>query len=203
MSFRKWFMSFQKSLLWIRIYFSIFGAWNRNTHMWFRNWYMKCLKYGMLFRVDFGPIAVSKLHMWYQNFTCCFETKLQISEITHCHDGKTGYFRLCSFPFSCMLFRKSLVSFWLCIMLFRNYTMWLRTISYHIFPIISIPWHVKSKLSPVVLGLCHVVSKRHRVAFVLLRHFTMSFRKWCVVFPKYTCHLEKLWCSSNKIHTYS
>ncbi len=54
---------------------------------------------------------VSKLYMWYRNFTCCFETTLQISEITHCHVGKPGYFRLCSFPFSCMLFRKSLVSF--------------------------------------------------------------------------------------------
>ena len=43
--------------------------------------------------------------------TCCFETNLQISEITLCHVGKTGYFRLCSFPFSCMLFRKSLESF--------------------------------------------------------------------------------------------
>ena len=80
----------------------------------------------MLFRADFGPITVSKLHMWYRNFTCCFETKLLISEITLCHVGKTGYFCLCSFPFSCMLFRKSLVSFWLFIMLFRNHTMWLR-----------------------------------------------------------------------------
>ena len=103
-----------------------FGAWNRNTHMWFRNWYMQSPKYGMLFRVDFGPITVSKLHMWYQNFMCCFETTLQISEITLCHVGKTGYFRVCSFPFSCMLFQKSLVSFWLFIMLFRNHTMWLR-----------------------------------------------------------------------------
>ncbi len=42
---------------------------------------------------------------------CCFETTLQISEITHCHVGKSGYFRLCLFPFSCMLFQKSLVSF--------------------------------------------------------------------------------------------
>jgi hypothetical protein len=47
----------------------------------------------MLFGVDFGPITVSKLHMWYRNFTCCFEMTLQISEITLCHVGKTGYFR--------------------------------------------------------------------------------------------------------------
>ncbi len=80
----------------------------------------------MLFRVDFGPIAVSKLRTWYRNFTCCFEMTLQISEITHCHVGKTWYFCLCSFPFSFMLFQNSLVSFWLCIMLFQNHTVWLQ-----------------------------------------------------------------------------
>ncbi len=80
----------------------------------------------MLFRVDFGPIAVSKLHIWYRNFTCCFKRTLQISEITHCHVGKTGYFRLCSFPFSFMLFQNLLVSFWLFIMLFQNHTVWLQ-----------------------------------------------------------------------------
>jgi hypothetical protein len=62
----------------------------------------------MLFRVDFGLIAVSNLHMWCWNFTCCFRTTLQISEITHCHVGKTGNF-LCCFPFSFMLFQNSLV----------------------------------------------------------------------------------------------
>jgi len=148
----------------------------------------------MLFRVDFGPIAVSKLHMWYRNFTCCFETTLQISEITHCHVGKIGYFRLCSFPFSCMLFQKLLVSFWCCIMLFRNYTigfentLLVETISYHIFPIISIPWHVKSKLSPVVSDLCHVVSKRHRVAFTF--HYVIS---------KMMCSVSKIHMSSREI----
>ena len=56
--------------------------------------------------------------------------------------------------------------------------------------------HVKSKLSPVVSGLCHVVSKRHRVASTF--YYVIS-KMMC----SYTCHLEKLWCSSNKIHTYS
>ena len=70
------------------------------------------------------------------------------------------------------------------------------TISYHILPIISIPWHVKSKLSPVVSGLCDVVSKRHRVASTF--YYDIS-KMMC----SYTCHLEKLRCFSNKIHTYS
>ena len=153
----------------------------------------------MLFRIDFGPITVSKLHMWYRNFTCCFETTYQISEITHCHVGKTVYFlfhslecyfenRLCRSDFASCCFETTPCGF--------ENTPLVETISYHILPIISIPWHVKSKLSPVVSTLCHVVSKRHRVASTF--HYVIS-KMMC----SYTCHLEKLWCFSNKIHTYS
>jgi hypothetical protein len=80
----------------------------------------------MLFRVDFGLIAVSKLYMWCWNFTCCFKTTLQMSEITHCHVGKTGYFVYVLFHSLSCYFEHSLVSFWLCIMLFQNHTVWLR-----------------------------------------------------------------------------
>ena len=135
----------------------------------------------MLFRVDFGLITVSKLHMWYRNFTCCFETTWQISEITHGHVGKTGYFHSCSFETTPCGFEN---------------TPLVETISYHILPIISIPWHVKSKLSPAVSTLYHVVSKWHRVASTF--YYVIS-KMMC----SYTCHLEKLWCFSNKIHTYS
>ncbi len=34
--------------------------------------------FGMLIQVDFCLIVVSKLHMWFQNYICCFETTLKM-----------------------------------------------------------------------------------------------------------------------------
>ena len=81
----------------------------------------------MLFRVDFCLIAVSNLHKWFWNYTCCFETPLKIVEMRYCHVEKIIYlFTVGCFPFYFMLFRNPLVLVWLCIMLFWNHTVWLQ-----------------------------------------------------------------------------
>ena len=59
------------------ILFSKFLVWFWNSHMWFWNLHMLFRNLGMLIQVDFCLIVVSKLHMWFQNYTCCFETTLK------------------------------------------------------------------------------------------------------------------------------
>ena len=88
--------------------------------------------------------------------------------------------RLCRSDFASCCFRTTPCGF--------ENTHLVETISYHILPIISIPWHVKSKLSPVVSGLCHVVSKRHRVASTF--HY---------VILKMMCSVSKIHMSSREI----
>jgi hypothetical protein len=45
----------------------------------------------MLIQVDFCLIVVSKLHMWFQNYICCFKTKLKNVETTYHHVEKVSY----------------------------------------------------------------------------------------------------------------
>ncbi len=45
----------------------------------------------MLIQVDFCLIVVSKLHMWFRNYICCFETTLENVETTYHHVEKVSY----------------------------------------------------------------------------------------------------------------
>jgi hypothetical protein len=59
--------------------------------MWFQNLHILFRNFGMLIQVDFCLIVVSKLHMWFQNYICCFETTLKNVETTYHHVEKVSY----------------------------------------------------------------------------------------------------------------
>ena len=73
------------------ILFSKFLVWFRNSHMWFRNLHMLFRNFDMLVQVDFCLIVVSKLHMWFWNYICCFKTTLKNVETTYHHVEKVSY----------------------------------------------------------------------------------------------------------------